>query len=315
MDVRDMLRREMSNYRKFGHLLAPERLDLVSARREALALDEAEAELVVRSMLAAGAGQGSERSDGVAYWSGRAPAIVGKVEGELFDALGAEDTKKAQQAVAGLAELASPSLVARLAALVEQDFTAAPVVWVDHLGKKQKVLRTALNLATPRQCQAMTALVRMHLPEVTEVLQRWTPPGMVLVPAGPFTMGSNESSDEGPVHEVWLDAFWIDRYPVTNAQWAAFLASKPWQRRELWTEAGWQWKEEHKTRAERMGQAQEEARSSCAYVSAGMKSWLYARWAGKCLLSEARWEKAARGTDGRRYPWGEEFDENKCNTI
>jgi formylglycine-generating enzyme required for sulfatase activity len=154
----------------------------------------------------------------------------------------------------------------------------------------------------------------MTLPEATEMLARWTPPGMVLIPAGPFTMGSTERSQEGPVHEVWLGAFWIDRTPVINAQWAAFLAGDAWQRKDLWTEAGWKWRkgerlepdewEEHK------GKRDHPVRGICWY-----EALAYARWAGKGLLSEAQWEKAARGGDGRRYPWGDDFDSKKCNTL
>ena len=103
------------------------------------------------------------------------------------------------------------------------------------------MLGTALNFVTLRQRRAVAALARMALPEATAVLGRWTPPGMILVPAGSFIMGDAMSNDEGPVHEVWLDSFWIERYPVTNLQWAAFLGDG-WNQRELWTEAGWQWR-------------------------------------------------------------------------
>jgi len=230
-----------------------------------------------------------------------------------FGGSGTDDPGQAQKAVSSLAAPASPAVVSHLAELVEAGFTAEPRIWVDPKGKRRVVRRTMLNPVTPRQRRALLALTRMVLPEATEALNRWTPPGMVLVPAGPFGMGSTESDYEGPVHEVWVDAFWIDRYPVTNAQWAAFLKGGGWRRRELWTEAGWEWKEAASPEPDHWDNYRRRrghpVRGVCWY-----ESLAYARWAGKALLSEAQWEKAARGDDERRYPWGDEFDRDKCNT-
>jgi formylglycine-generating enzyme required for sulfatase activity len=113
---------------------------------------------------------------------------------------------------------------------------------------------------------------------------------------------------------VWLAAFWIDRYPATNAQWAAFLAGDGWRNQALWTEAGWAWKE----RASPKPDDWEEHKGKWDHPVRGItwyEALAYARWAGKGLLSEAQWEKAARGTDGRRYPWGDQFDRDRCNTT
>ncbi|MFM2105603.1 MAG: hypothetical protein RL338_635 [Chloroflexota bacterium] len=121
--------------------------------------------------------------------------------------------------------------------------------------------------------------------------------GMVLVPAGPFLMGSDEFPREGPVRTVELPDFWIDRYPVTNEAYRAFVAATGHRLPVDWV-AG----------APPAGHERHPVAVTWADAAA------YARWAGKRLPSEAEWEKAARGTDGRRYPWGNEWDGERAYT-
>jgi formylglycine-generating enzyme required for sulfatase activity len=131
---------------------------------------------------------------------------------------------------------------------------------------------------------------------------------MVLVPAGEFSMGSEENENEKPRHQVYLDTFYIDKYEVTNARFQQFAQTTG-----------------YRTQAERGGdsttwRAPQGAGSRLAgleqhpvvYVSqADAKA--YCAWAEKRLPTEAEWEKAARGTDGRTYPWGHQFDSTKVN--
>ncbi len=111
---------------------------------------------------------------------------------------------------------------------------------------------------------------------------------MVLVPAGEFTMGSNEGGDdEKPAHRVSLDAYYIDKYEVTVRQYAKFLDATSLEAPPDWNI---------------MNQPPHQKRpvAKVDWADAGT----YCRWAGKRLPTEAEWEKAARGTDGRIYPWG-----------
>jgi formylglycine-generating enzyme required for sulfatase activity len=114
------------------------------------------------------------------------------------------------------------------------------------------------------------------------------PDDMVLVPAGEFSMGSPEGDpDEKPAHKVLINAFLMDKYEVTVKQYAAFLQESGGDRPS-------EWKTMNKTSNQNrpvMGVDWAEAARYC-------------KWAGKRLPTEAEWEKAARGTDGRLYPWG-----------
>ena len=118
------------------------------------------------------------------------------------------------------------------------------------------------------------------------------------VPAGEFIMGSDAGrADERPAHTVYLDAYELDRYEVTNAQYRRFLLATGGRPPRYWTDNSYP-----------SGQAD--------YPVVGV-SWddadAYCRWAGKRLPTEAEWEKACRGTDGRVYPWGETWEPARAN--
>jgi formylglycine-generating enzyme required for sulfatase activity len=144
---------------------------------------------------------------------------------------------------------------------------------------------------------------------------------MVLIPAGPFLMGSNVRDDENPVTEVWVDAFAIDRTPVTNGQFRAFWESGMYDdsAAPCWTglQEGFRWihKEEMRRVPRYWYDAQWNAPQQPIVGVTWYEALAYARWAGKRLPTEAEWEKAARGEDGRQYPWGDTFDYKCCNVA
>lgn len=131
------------------------------------------------------------------------------------------------------------------------------------------------------------------------------PPDMVTVPAGPFRMGNDDGpADERPAHTVTLAAFAIDRLPVTNAQFAEFLDAigphnRAGERLYDYDDAD---ARIHRTGARWQADAGFEQHPAVEPTWVGARD--YCAWRGKRLPSEAEWEKAARGTDGRRYPWG-----------
>lgn len=112
---------------------------------------------------------------------------------------------------------------------------------------------------------------------------------MVLVPAGEFMMGDDKSgqNDERPSHPVYLGAFYIDQYEVTTSRYAKFFQETNRPVPEYWAD---QVLRQHR-RKPVVGVDWSDATTYCS-------------WAGKRLPTEAEWEKAARGTDQRVYPWG-----------
>ncbi len=130
---------------------------------------------------------------------------------------------------------------------------------------------------------------------------------LVLIPPGEFTMGSDTGrEDEKPLHEVDLDARYlhVGKYPITNAQYKRFVDATRHQAPRHWSGGSIpEGKEDHPV----VWVSWDDARAYCR--------WL-ANETGQAvrLPTEAEWEKAARGTDGREYPWGDKFDKRKCNS-
>ena len=139
-------------------------------------------------------------------------------------------------------------------------------------------------------------------------------PDMMFIPAGGFDMGSNDKDaedDEKPRHTVYLDAFHINRYEVTNAQYKKFVDANPqWQKNripEKYHDGDYlkHWNGNN--------YPPNKGNHPVVYVS-WYAAMAYAEWGGKRLPTEAEWEKAARGDRyGRDYAWGDSLDPHKAN--
>jgi formylglycine-generating enzyme required for sulfatase activity len=110
---------------------------------------------------------------------------------------------------------------------------------------------------------------------------------------------------EKPSRQVHLAAYWIDVHPVTNAQFALFVAAGGYDDARWWCGAGLRWKEKENCQQPlQWGQAGWDGPDQPVAGVCWYEALAFARWAGRRLPTDAEWEKAARGTDMRRYPWG-----------
>ncbi|MES1982334.1 MAG: SUMF1/EgtB/PvdO family nonheme iron enzyme [Pseudomonadota bacterium] len=172
----------------------------------------------------------------------------------------------------------------------------------DVVTKKNPFIQVALNSgSTPtNSSQKSWRGPGMRLPILYPGTHLGAEPNkMVLIPAGSFIMGTDSRMpDEGPQHKVTLPAFRIDVYEVTNLQYKKFIDAT-----------------DHKSPQHFSDRTYPEGKADHPVTFVSWKdAHDYCAWAGKRLPTDQEWEKAARGTDGRMFPWGNEFVPNNANT-
>jgi hypothetical protein len=267
--ARDMLRQDLNNYCNLGILMPQERLEIVNLYRGEMSLSGEEMELLFRSALVAGYE--------VPYWFERAREAGVPVEGLAQEGLESPNFRTRAAAVAALGFVASAQPNGRLGERFVEPITG---MLDDDYPQVRVAAIHALEKLRP------DGAWRKHLKYEC------------YVPAGEFVMGEGSKA-----HEVYLDAFYIGKYPVTNAEYKRYMDD--------------------------IGRAFEIPAGKADHPVVEI-FWYdvrdYAAWAGMHLLTETEWEKAASWDEGRRtkgekpvgrkrkYPWGDGFDKNKCNT-
>jgi formylglycine-generating enzyme required for sulfatase activity len=188
------------------------------------------------------------------------------------------------------------------------------------VGATPTVSATLTVTPTPQESEATPTDTPVSTPTPTATSASTGPAEMLWIPAGDFQMGSNPDhveqaaewcgcgkrtfEDEQYLHTVYLEGFYIDQYEVTNRQYQAFVDA-----------SGYVTDAEHKSEANTWRTVYQEGMDDHPVV---WMSWndarAYCDWAGKRLPTEAEWEKAARGTDARLWPWGDDWDADLLNS-
>ncbi len=150
--------------------------------------------------------------------------------------------------------------------------------------------------------QAVTAPVapRLKILDERNAINEIDGASLVWIPAGEFLRGTLKDkgpADEQPQRRIHLDGFWIARTPVTLAQYRAYEAATGKKLEQSWGQA--------------MVAKPGAEPTALPVLTNWYEAQAYAAWAGVALPSEAQWEKAARGVDGRTWPWGNEWDGSK----
>ena len=184
-----------------------------------------------------------------------------------------------------------------------------------------------LSVPGPLRAEAGRTLARLGDPRAGVGLRPDGLPDIAWcdVPAGEFLMGNTKETDkdardsEMPQQRLWLDRFLISKYPVTNAQFDVFVQDGGYtvRWRECWTKAGWQWKAD-RDEPDMMGGAFDLPNHPAVMVT-WYEAVAFSNWLGRklgrpvALPSEAQWERAARHTDGRQYPWNDKLTPDHAN--
>jgi len=175
------------------------------------------------------------------------------------------------------------------------DYRNRPECAECHLPEKDQPHRISF-VSNPTMLQRVIEPPATALPEET-----------VFIPPGEFLMGDNSrplsegegDPDESPEHTIYVSGFRMDKYEVTNSQYSKFVQATHRRPPKYWTNGAY---------------PPDKANHPVVYVD-----WFdandYCHWSGKRLPTEAEWEKAARGTDRRHFPWGDLFNPKAANTA
>ena len=206
------------------------------------------------------------------------------------------------------------ALIADGLAQIEQDDEAVLKAW----RAKLATIMLGSEHSVPERASAGRAVAHLGDPRES-VYQR--EPDMVHIPAGDFFMGDEE---EGDTYTVTIDQpYEIGLYPVTNAQYRHFIEDGGYTKKhqKCWPDAGWEFREEKSITQPRFWDDVMWNLDNHPVVGVSWYECIaYAAWLAKVtrkpyrLPTEAEWERAARHTDGRIYPWGNEWQSNHANT-
>ena len=283
LDVRGMLRREMSSYRTFGHLLTAEKLALLAPLAKSLVLAESELTLIFRSAIAAG--------HDVLFWFDRARSLGVDLSDVAREGLASENFRGRAAAVTALARLGEP-FAGELIPLLADDFPQ-------------------VRVATIHALERLRPDLEWHKRLVYECY----------VPPGPFIMGDDSGGDdEKPAHEVDVDAFYIGKYPVTNVEYKRYMddIGRAWDlppNKKQHPVVNVSWYDAHKYAvwADMCLLSEAEWEKAATWAKAEKNGGVEEDLRLESLAVVPNRVSAGVGSK-RLYPWGDKFDRIRCNT-
>ena len=277
---------------------------------------------------------------------GSADRLLGELEAlqlavERLEQKGGQDREILLAIVRGLADADD-----RLAELEQAVSPPAPAPLQASRKHLEKAVWALIGLTGVALYEAL--LSEEVYPRIKEKWQQWTEryrqrvrseriePEMIRIPAGWFWIGTDRRAlemagiawtdrmqvEETPYHQAYLPGYAIAKYPITNAQYAHFVDDGGYWTRTHWTPAGWEWKETKGwTEPRYCADPDYNAEIQPVVGVSWFEAVAYCRWLARAtgtafaLPSEAEWEKAARGTDGSVWPWGNRWDGARCDPV
>ena len=221
---------------------------------------------------------------------GQGPAKVDGLFSAALDGLGKRPKLAARARCAGL--------------LGQMLLDLAPLKYEPADPQYRSTLDAVLGVFEPERARAIDFRVRL---EAAGALVQAGDPRLgreqnwVTIDSGEFEMGSTDHKSEQPVHRVHVDAFQIGRYPVTVEEYRRFIEDGGYENQKWWVAGGF-----GQFQAPGSWDDQLQHRNRPVVRVSWFEAAAYCAWAGVWLPTEAEWERAARGREGRKYPWGNE---------
>ncbi|MBD3189170.1 MAG: SUMF1/EgtB/PvdO family nonheme iron enzyme, partial [Candidatus Heimdallarchaeota archaeon] len=297
--VKDLINLELNNWKNFNKLINKQNLEIINQQRRNpyFKLTTSELSLIIRSSI--------QTNYEPIYWLNKSERFGLCKWNFIEEALNSNESLARINAIKILCAIKSKKAIDSIIRIAKiTDRIRIKEEAIESLGK----LKASKSVITLIKClkskylsiqdKALKALKKIGTKKALQAINRFHPKNMIYIPAGEFVRGSDENQLEKPRQKIFLESFYIDKFPVTNYEYSLFLKAtdnKPpnnWKNRKI--PKG---KEDHPVVLVNWEDANK-----------------YAKWAGKRLPTELEWEKAARGTDGRKYPWGNSFSKNICNT-